>query len=72
MKMQMSATSEKAKPDVENIRGLSVMAVKRTAVQGLSSRCNTNYVNYYDIICYARPCIYCTYIQYILDLHVKQ
>jgi hypothetical protein len=33
MKMQMFATSEKAKPDAENIRGLSLVAVKCAAVQ---------------------------------------
>jgi hypothetical protein len=32
-KMPMFAISEKAKPDTENIRGLSLAAVKRTAVQ---------------------------------------
>jgi hypothetical protein len=31
--MQISATSEKAKPDTENIKGLSSVAVKRTDVQ---------------------------------------
>jgi hypothetical protein len=29
----MFATSEKAKPDTENIRGLNLAAVKRTTVQ---------------------------------------
>jgi hypothetical protein len=33
MKMQMFATSEKVKPDTENIRGLSLVAVKRKNVQ---------------------------------------
>jgi hypothetical protein len=33
IKMQMFATSEKAKPDTGNIRCLSLAAVKRTAIQ---------------------------------------
>jgi hypothetical protein len=33
MKMQVLATSEKEEPDAENIRGVSLAAVKRTAVQ---------------------------------------
>jgi hypothetical protein len=33
MKMQMFTTSEKAKPDTENISGLNLAAVKRTTVQ---------------------------------------
>jgi hypothetical protein len=32
-KMQMFATSEKEKPDTENIRGLNLAAAKRTTVQ---------------------------------------
>jgi hypothetical protein len=31
--MQMTAILGKAKPDTENIRGLNLAAVKRTAVQ---------------------------------------
>jgi hypothetical protein len=33
MKMQMNATSEKAKPGKENIRSVSLEVVKRTTVQ---------------------------------------
>jgi hypothetical protein len=33
MKTQMFATSEKVKPDIENVRGLSLAAVKRMTVQ---------------------------------------
>jgi hypothetical protein len=33
MKMQMSATLEKVKPNTENIRALSFVAVKRMIVQ---------------------------------------
>jgi hypothetical protein len=33
MDIQMFVTSEKAKPDTENIRGLSLAAVQRTTVQ---------------------------------------
>jgi hypothetical protein len=33
MKMEMLATSEKVKPNTENVRGLNLVAVKRTAVQ---------------------------------------
>jgi hypothetical protein len=33
MKIQLFATWEKAKPDTENIKGLSLAAVKRTTVQ---------------------------------------
>jgi hypothetical protein len=33
MKTEMFATSEKVKPNIENIRGLSLAAVKRTSVQ---------------------------------------
>jgi hypothetical protein len=33
MKMQMFTTLEKAKPDMENIRGLSLAAVERNTIQ---------------------------------------
>jgi hypothetical protein len=33
MKMQMFASSEKVKPDIENKRALSLAPVKRTTVQ---------------------------------------
>jgi hypothetical protein len=56
IKMQMSVTLGKEKPNRENIRGLS-LAWQRSCVQPfkqLSSQCNMSYIRY-GMICSARP-----------------
>jgi hypothetical protein len=47
----MSAKLNKARPDTEHIRGLNLVAVKRTTVQRLDCCCSVNFM----MICCTEP-----------------